>query len=91
MIIDVARRPPSPHLRCTPRRLVTLDGRQRLVLVLKNDEFVGRSVLDNKQILAEDTLRTMLTYIRPGSTVVEAGGCRGRAQRHAAAAAACQQ
>jgi hypothetical protein len=45
-----------------------------LVLVLKNDEFVGRSVLDSRRILAEDTLRTMLTFIRPGSTVVEAGG-----------------
>jgi hypothetical protein len=58
------------------------------VLVLKNDEFVGRSVLDNKQILAEDTLRTMLTFIPPGSTVVEAGG--SQAAQPAADAAQAQ-
>jgi hypothetical protein len=55
--------------------MIKLGRSTRLVVVLKNDESVGRPVLNEHRIFEEDTFSVMLDYVRPGTTVVEAGGC----------------
>jgi hypothetical protein len=60
--------------------MITVNNSTRLVVVLKNDEFVGKIVRNQGKIFEEDTLKIMLDYIRPGTTVVEAGGWHARLQ-----------
>jgi hypothetical protein len=57
-------------------RMVKVRDATKLVVVLKNDEYVGKTVLQSNKVFEEDTINIMLDYIRPGTTVVEAGGCR---------------
>jgi hypothetical protein len=64
-------------------RMIKVQNSTRLVVVLKNDEFVGKTVLQQNKIFEEETINIMLDYIRPGSTVVEAGvwqSCLGPAR-----------
>jgi hypothetical protein len=37
-------------------------------------------VLKDNRIFEEPTLNVMLDYVKPGTTVVEAGGCRLQSQ-----------
>ncbi len=55
--------------------MIRVQNHTKLIVVLKNDEWVGKSVLRDNKIFEEDTINIMLDYIRPGTTVVEAGGC----------------
>jgi threonine dehydrogenase-like Zn-dependent dehydrogenase len=54
-------------------RNVSFKGHNLTVLALKNDEYVGKEVLYSGKPFAPNTLAYMMDYIRPGSTVVDAG------------------
>lgn len=53
-------------------RMFQFGGSQRLVMALKNDEYVGALLLSG-QMFESPVLIEMLRHVKPGSTVVEAG------------------
>jgi hypothetical protein len=53
-------------------RTFQFGGAKRLVMALKNDEYVGALLLSG-QMFESNVLVEMLKHVRPGSTVIEAG------------------
>jgi hypothetical protein len=52
---------------------VSFKGYQLTVLALQNDEIVGKGILESGSPFEADTLAYMMDFIKPGSTVVDAG------------------
>lgn len=76
--------PPNPRAPVAARN-VSFAGLDTTILALLNDEYVGAEILATGQPFDKETLKMMLGYIRPGTTVVDAGWCaragRGGARR----------
>lgn len=53
-------------------RNISFDGHTLLVMAPVNDEYVGADLLQGRP-MHPDTLGEMLFYIKPGTTVVDAG------------------
>jgi FkbM family methyltransferase len=66
-------------------RMVRFEGQELLLLAPRNDEFVGGSILRTGQPYDGEMLKAMLSLVRPGSTVVDAGGNIGSYTAHFAA------
>jgi FkbM family methyltransferase len=71
-------------------RMVRFEGQELLVLAPRNDEYVGGAILRSGQPYDGNLLRTLLSLVRPGSTVVDAGGNIGSYTAHLAAQAGPQ-
>jgi FkbM family methyltransferase len=68
-------------------RMVRFEGQELLMLAPRNDEYVGGAIMRTGQPYDGGLLRTLLSLIRPGSTVVDAGGNIGSYTAHLAAQA----
>jgi len=66
-------------------RMVRFEGHELLILAPRNDEYVGGSILRTGQPYDAAMLRVLLSLVRPGSTVVDAGGNIGSYTAHLAA------
>jgi len=54
-------------------RNVSFGGHQLTVMALNQDEIVGHTVLSTGAPYEQQTLAFMLEFVKPGSTVVDAG------------------